>query len=210
MADRTSADYDAVSRPYADKFANELDHKPSDRRILDDFASGCEGSGVVVDVGCGPGQVAAYLTDRGVTTIGVDLSPGMIACAQERHPHLDFLVGNMRHLPFEDESLAGVTAFYSIIHIPRDDVPAVLAEWHRKLRRGAPLLLAFHQGDSVNHVNEFLGEPVCLDFVFFTTHEMETYLTTQGFDLLSTSERGPYPNVEAQTERVYVLARRPI
>ena len=209
MADETREGYDAVADAYADRFANELDHKPFDREILDGFAELVEDTGVVVDLGCGPGQVAAYLAVRGVAARGVDLSPGMIARAQQRHPHLSFQVGDMRDLAFDDESLAGIAAFYSILHIPRDDVPAVLGELHRVLRRGGLLLVAFHLGDRIEHVEEFLGEPVSLDFVFFTTPEMERHLNAQGFELLASHERDPYPVVEAQTRRAYLLARRP-
>lgn len=209
MVDETRAGYDAVAPAYADRFADEFDDKPFDRDVLDDFARHVDGLGTVVDLGCGPGQVAAHLAGRGVPVVGVDLSPGMVAAAQQRHPDLDFQVGDMRRLAFFDETLAGIAAFYSIIHIPRDEIPAVLAEQRRLLRPGGLVLLAFHVGDRVEHIDEFLGAPVNLDFVFFTRSEMEDHLDTAGFELVWARQRGPYPDVEAQTERAYLLARRP-
>ena len=116
----------------------------------------------------------------------------------------------MRNLAFDNETVAGIAAFYSIIHIPRDEIPAVLLEQRRLLRPGGLLLLAFHVGDRVEHVDEFLGEAVSLDFVFFTRAEMEDHLDTAGFELIWSRQRRPYPDVEAQTERAYLLSRRPI
>jgi trans-aconitate methyltransferase len=98
MVDETRSGYDAVARAYADRFADEFDSKPFDRDVLDDFAQHVAGLGMVLDLGCGPGQVAAYLAAQGVPVVGVDLSPGMVAMAQQRHPHLDFQVGDMRDL----------------------------------------------------------------------------------------------------------------
>jgi SAM-dependent methyltransferase len=210
MVDETRSGYDAVAGAYVDQFADEFESKPFDRDVLDDFAQHVAGLGMVLDLGCGPGQVAGYLAAQGVPVVGVDLSPGMVAVAQQRHPRLDFQVGDMRDLAFGDRTLAGIAAFYSIIHIPRDEIPAVLAEQRRLLNPGGLLLLAFHEGDRVEHIDEFLGEPVSLDFVFFTRTEMEDYLDTAGFELVWGRQRRPYPDIEAQTERTYLLSRRPI
>ena len=49
-----------------------------DRQLLDRFADSVRGAGVVCDLGCGPGQVARYLQERGLPVCGVDLSLGMI------------------------------------------------------------------------------------------------------------------------------------
>jgi SAM-dependent methyltransferase len=210
MGDETRAGYDAVATGYAHRFADELDAKPFDRELLADFAHlvGCQGT--VIDLGCGPGQVAAFLATHGVQMIGIDLSPGMVKRARQLHPGLDVRVGDMLDLDFDDESLAGVAAFYSIIHIPRDDVRGVLTELRRMLRPGGLLLLAFHDGNGVEHVDEFLGQHVSLDFVFFTRTEMERYLDDVGFELIWSRQRGPYPDVEAQTERTYLLSRRSV
>lgn len=57
---------------------------------------------------------------------GVDLSPGMVEVAGREHPHLRFDVGSMFSLDPPAGTLAGLVAFYPIIHIPDADLPAVL------------------------------------------------------------------------------------
>jgi ubiquinone/menaquinone biosynthesis C-methylase UbiE len=114
----------------------------------------------------------------------------------------------MRALPFADESLAGLSAMYCIIHIPRDEVTTVLGELRRVLCPGGLLLMSFHVGSRIEHVTEFLEESVSMDFVFFERDEMEGYLRRAGFEIEESRERDPIPGVEAQTQRAYLLARR--
>ena len=131
----------------------------------------------------------------------------MIRTARAAHPDIDFQSGDMRALPLQDHSLAGIAAFYSIIHFPRQEVTSVLKEMRRVLQPGAPLL-AFHRGDEVRHFEELWGQPILLDFVFFGREEMEGYLRDTGFVIDEMIERAPYPEVEAQTQRVYIFAHK--
>jgi ubiquinone/menaquinone biosynthesis C-methylase UbiE len=208
MSDKTRKGYDSVAGAYAERFNHELDDKPFDREVLDAFGERLAGAGCVVDVGCGPGQIAAYLAARGAEVQGVDLSPRMIEVARKLHPGIEFRTGDMRALPFADASLAGLSVMYSIIHIPRDEVTLVLRELRRVLCAGGLLLMSFHVGSRIVHATEFLDESVSIDFVFFARDEMAVYLHEAGFAIEESRERDPIPDIEAQTQRVYVLARR--
>ena len=203
----TQASYDRIAAEYARRLYDELRHKPLDRELLDRFASDLRDAGPVCDVGCGPGHLARYLHDRGVDASGLDLSPGMIALARGLNPGLTFRIGDLRALPFASGELAGIAAFYSIIHVPRGEVVEALRGMARVLRPGGRLLLAFHVGSEVRRVDELWGEPLCLDFVFFEALEMRGYLEAAGLEVAEVVERGPYPDVEAQTRRAYVFAR---
>jgi SAM-dependent methyltransferase len=206
----TQDSYDRLAADYTTRIAGELVHKPFDRDRLDDFARRVRDLGPVCDLGCGPGHVARYLKDRGVDVLGVDLSTEMVAQARRLNPDLPFQPGDMRALAVPDGAWGGIAAFYSLIHIPRDDAVTVLGELRRVLRPGGWLLAAFHVGDHVLHLDDLWGHPVDVDFVFFTADEMAGYLAAAGFDLIERRERDPYPpEVEAQTRRAYLLARKP-
>jgi SAM-dependent methyltransferase len=103
--------------------------------------------GPVADVGCGPGRITAHLRELGVDAFGIDLSPAMIDMARRDHPGLRFEVGSMTDLDLADASAAGLLAWFSLIHVPDDEVPAVFAHFRRVLRPGGPLLLGFYVGD---------------------------------------------------------------
>jgi len=207
--DNLKASYDRIAPQYVEHIYGELAHKPLDRALLDRFADVVRGRGTVCDMGCGPGHVARYLHERGVAVQGIDLSPGMVAQAQHLNPGIAFHEGSMLALDESDNAWAGITAFYCIIHIGRDEVTAALREMWRVLQPGGLLLLAFHVGDEVLRPDEMWGQPVAIDFIFYPAEAMEAALAEAGFPSIRTHLRPPYPpEVEAQTQRCYIRATR--
>ena len=202
--------YDQVADEYVERLYDELRHKPLDRQLLDRFAARVRILGPACDIGCGPGQVARYLHKRRLSVCGVDLSPALVARARALNPGIEFREGNMLALDVEDGAWGGITAFYSIIHIPPRQVALALTELRRALKPGGLLLLAFHIGDETRHFAEWWGKTVALDFHFFLPDQMEEYLRSAGFEIEEVIERDPYPDVEYQGRRAYILARNPL
>jgi SAM-dependent methyltransferase len=200
--------YDRVADEYVRRIFDELKHKPLDRQLLDRFVAAVRDVGPACDMGCGPGHVARYLHEQGLEACGIDLSPAMVERARRLTPGVEFRQGDMLALDAADGTWAGIAAFYSI-HIPRSDLSQALGEVRRVLRPGGLLLLAFHIGDEVVHLDEWWGQKVCVDFFFFRSDEMAGYLRAAGFEIEEIIEREPYPDVEHPSRRSYVFARRP-
>jgi SAM-dependent methyltransferase len=200
--------FDLVADEYVRRIFDELQHKPLDRQLLDRFAASVREVGPACDMGCGPGHVAHYLHERGVQVCGIDLSPAMVERARGLTTGVEFRQGDMTALDAPDATWAGIVAFYSIIHIPREDMARALAELRRVLRPGGMLLLAFHIGDDTVHLDEWWGQKVCVDFFFFRSDEVAGYLRAAGFEIEEIIEREPYPDVEHQSRRSYIFARR--
>ena len=201
--------YDQVAAEYADRIFGELAHKPFDRALVDRFADVVRPIGPACDVGCGPGHVARYVHERGLLVVGVDLSSEMVVQARRLSPAISFCQGSMLALPFADDSVGGISAMYSIIHVPRDLLPVAFAEMRRTLRLGGALLLAFHLGDRDVHLEEWWGKSVSIDFYHFDRTEIERHVLDVGFVVQESVERPPYPDVEHQSRRAYLLARKP-
>jgi SAM-dependent methyltransferase len=206
----TQASYDAVADEYVRRIADELQHKPLDRQLLDRFAATVRGRGLVCELGCGPGHVARYLQEQGLTVRGIDLSTEMVEQARRLMPGMRFARGDMTALDVPDASWAGIVAFYSIIHIPREQVPATLREWRRALQPGGRLLLSFHIGGETLHLDEWWERKVSLDFHFFEPGEMAGYLESAGLAIEEIIQREPYPEIEHQSRRAYIFAQRPV
>jgi SAM-dependent methyltransferase len=208
--EQVRAFYDAVAREYAEYFADELSGKPLDRALLERFAADVRGAGPVYDLGCGPGgQTTAFLHALGVDVRGMDLSPAAVAEAARRHPGIAFEAGDMLALPLPDGTAAGIVGFYAVVHFSPGQLRTALGEMHRVMRPGAPLLIAFHVGDQVVHVDEMFGRRASVDFLFHPVQDVEAALHGAGFAEVETIVREPYPDVEHPSRRAYIFARRP-
>jgi len=211
--DQVRASYDAVARRYAEEIAGELAGKPVDRALYRLFAE-LVGGGTVGDVGCGPGHVTAHLAELGLHPVGIDPSPGMIEVARSREPGLEFVNGSFAHLPVDDGGWVGAVAPYSIIHVPPPDRPVAWAELARAVRPGGWLLVAFHVEEagappgSTVHLAEWWGYRIDLDFHFLDPAELSAELARAGFTVMVRTDRQPWPDVEHQSRRSYLLSRR--
>jgi SAM-dependent methyltransferase len=207
-ADYIRTCYDAVAQEYAERFAGELRHKPLDRELLSRLAMEVGDRGEVCDLGCGPGQTTAYLHDCEVDVCGLDISSEQLREATRLHPGVAFEQGDMLGLPRADGTVAGVVAFYAIVHFSPLQLRRALAEMYRVLRPGGRLLLAFHAGEGAVHVEEFLGRPLTLDFAYFRPAAIADELAGAGFDKVEVIERDPYLDVEYPSRRAYVFASK--
>ncbi len=205
------AAYDVAADDYVEAFADDLDHLPVDRSVLDVTAERLSRKYPVLDIGCGPGQVAQYLTDRGIEMIGMDLSPRMLLLAAQRAQgaHRDRLVNSdMRALPFHSQSFSGAVGLYSIQHLPRLALGDVLSEIRRVLVRDGILVVATHLGHGEVYVDEFLGHQIDpVGGTLYGEEELRLELERRSFRVEQARRRGPLPH-EHQSERVYLTARR--
>lgn len=203
-----AAAYHTVAEDYAIAFGDDLERLPVDRSILDAAAARIR-RGPAIDVGSGPGQVSRYLADRGLAMVALDLAPRMLTL-RGRDGRVGSVCADMRQVPLRSGSCAGAIAFYSLQHLPRHELPVVLAELRRVLRPGGVFAIATHLGEGEVYLTEFLGHRISpLGGTLHDELDLEQQLARHSFVIVERRRRDPLPH-EYPSQRLYVLAERRI
>ncbi|TET62655.1 class I SAM-dependent methyltransferase [Candidatus Bathyarchaeota archaeon] len=129
--------YDKIAEKYqADR------HLFNNIKELEELESLLPKNAKVLDVGCGAGvPVTKFLVDSGFDVIGVDFSENMLRFARKNVPKAKFIKKDMTKLDFRDNSFDGLTAFYSIIHVPREKHSSLFQSFHRILKPEGVILI---------------------------------------------------------------------
>lgn len=204
--------YSQVAQAYAEAYWNELERKSFDRILLNWFAAQIPAGETVLEIGCGPGEVAGFLTHGGVKCIATDLSAAMLENGKKYFPDVRFEVQDFFRLTYEDNSFSGAVGFYAIVNLTVEEVKAVLAEVKRVLRSGGIFLFSFHvfDGEEEIAVNEFLDKEIdALAFYFFKVEDIKELVENAGYEVLDILIRYPYKDVEYPSKRAYFVVKKP-
>jgi SAM-dependent methyltransferase len=140
--------------------------------------------GPVLDAGCGPGHWTDFLHRRGVEVQGVDLVPEFIDSARARFPGTPYRVASLRDLGVPEGSLHGVLAWYSLIHVQPDDLPAVFSAIARALTHRGHLLIGFFEGPAAQSFDHAVAPAY-----YWSVEQMQLMLNEAGFDVSSVETR---------------------
>jgi SAM-dependent methyltransferase len=129
--------YDRIADDY---LASKAPLGPETEALLHALTAGLGPDARVLDLGCGAGvPVTAWLAGRHRVT-GVDLSARQLALARERLPDAALIRADMGTVAFAPGSFDAVVSCYAIIHLPREEHPALLASIAHWLRPGGRFL----------------------------------------------------------------------
>jgi ubiquinone/menaquinone biosynthesis C-methylase UbiE len=130
----------------------------------------------------------------------------MLAIARRHHPDLRFEVGSMTDLDVPDSSVGGLLAFFSVIHVPDEQIPTVFTHFLRVLRPGGLAMIGFHMGDEHRYKTEgYGGHPMRLYVHLRPIDRMADWLRDAGF----TIEAHVLIDPDDPAPGGIILARRP-
>jgi len=199
MTEDVAAAYDRRAAEYIELFGDVDATAAQDRDVIERWSDGIRGS--ILDAGCGPGQWTRHLAARRAEpVVGLDGACRFIAAARERFPGVSFTVGELSRLPFDDATLGGVLAWFSIIHTAPPHLPPVLEEFARVLRPGGSVLIGFFAGADRQPFDHAVTTAW-----FWEAGSLSRLLECAGFAVQSVSERheeGMRPQGEIVATRV--------
>jgi ubiquinone/menaquinone biosynthesis C-methylase UbiE len=145
--DRVRQAYGAKAEQYIELFGTGAYMHTDDVDLITQHLSIQPGN--VLDVGCGPGHLTERLRLLGVNVTGIDIVPEFITHARKTFPDSRYELGSMEQLPVPSGSIAGILAWYSLIHLTPADVDGVLVELRRAMATGGALVLGFFSSDEL-------------------------------------------------------------
>jgi cyclopropane fatty-acyl-phospholipid synthase-like methyltransferase len=195
--------YDALGEDYSGWVASYPD--AARHRMLEEFTTRLPPGTRVLDLGCGPGvHSTRALADRFEVT-GVDFSETQLDAARRNVPEASFDRADITHVDFAPGSFDGVTAFYSIIHVPREEHGPLFQRVSRWLVPGGLFLATLSATDDPGWNGDWLGQPM-----FFSGYEADVnreLVAAANFELLI-DDVLETPEPEGPASFLWVLAQR--
>ena len=122
--------------------------------VLDEFLTRLQPDSIVLELGAGAGQAAAYVAAKGHRVIAMDLSPANVELAEARG--IDARVGDFTDPGFFLGEFDGIYAMNSLLHVQKELFPDVLAIIRRSLRYGGVAQIVVWGG--IDHEGPFEDE----------------------------------------------------
>jgi ubiquinone/menaquinone biosynthesis C-methylase UbiE len=102
----------------------------------------------------------------------VDFSEAQIELAKKNVLNAEFLCEDITRLNFPENTFDGITSYYAIIHIPREEHRSLIANFHRMLKAGGFALLCLGAQHLIDDIDEnYLGTRM-----YWSHYDTETYL----------------------------------
>lgn len=178
--------YSERAQEYANLFGSVAAAPEGDEATFTRWAA--EVRDTVLDLGCGPGQWTRLLTSSSLQVVAADPVAQFTRRTQRMTPGAAVLRATAPRLPFCDSAFGGVVAWYSLIHLPPDQMPAALAEIARVTQPGGRLLLGFFHGDVLLPFDHAISTAW-----FWPSQRLAELVQVAGFDVQDCAHREQPP-----------------
>jgi len=200
------AGYDMMAEQY---LATKDPEDPLALAALEDLAPVVPPGAAVLDLGCGAGvPVTRWLAGRGFAVTGVDVSARQLELARSNVPDGTFIKADMTGLAFDPETFDAVVAFHSIIHVPRNEHPALLARIHRWLKPGGVFLATMTVTDYEGQDDDLEGWGAPMVWSHYDQDTNVAMLREAGFELRYAEPRTGGGTGDEDETWLWVLARK--
>lgn len=195
--------YDHVAEAY---LATKKPDDPVTLAALEELARALPPNAAVLDLGCGAGIPATrWLTGRFAVT-GVDFSERQLELARRNVPEAKFIRADMASLTFAPETFDAVVALHSIIHVPREEHPVLLANVHRWLKPGGAFLATMTLTDYEGEDPDWEGWGTPMRWSHYDRETNVRMLREAGFELRYAEPRTGGGTGDAGETWLWVLA----
>ncbi|MDL2235624.1 class I SAM-dependent methyltransferase [Christensenellaceae bacterium OttesenSCG-928-L17] len=196
--------YDGCAENYAARFMEFSLYND----LFNAFAALLKNCAEVVDIACGPGNVARYMLQQNPTFrwTGVDLSGEMIRLAKEHVPGGTFDVRDIRALDFQENSFDAGMAAFCLPHLTNEEALAFLADFAKLLRPGAYAYVSTMEGAGSKTADASFSDGREFYYNFYSRAFLEEAFRACNFQIVRAAEKEYLePDGSVTTDLVYFL-----
>lgn len=174
--------FDAIGARYEEAFPHKDGQLAAGGWLAGQLPQGSR----ILDVGVGTGRpTARQLLDAGHSVTGVDVSTVMLRLAGTHAPQAELLHRDLAALtptgPTGLGQFDGLTCFFSLLMLPRHEIPHALRLFHGMLRPGGLFALAMVEGGLDDAPLPFLGHIIRVSG--FLRDELRQVVCDAGFEI---------------------------
>ncbi len=203
-----------------DSMANEyVAYFGEDWEFIDEikkFASHLKENSTVLDLGCGSGYITNYLHKLNLNAIGIDFSQEMIKIAKQKYLESKFLCTDFSDVKqhFEENSVDGLIAIYSLYFIPKEKFESVLKSLSKILKSNGEFLFVTQIGNGEKYITTPLMEDNNIDdkiYVnYYNKEELEKILNRNNFSIEYITAKDLIDEKEISNEGRYIVLAKNI
>lgn len=204
--------YDTIANDYCAEFGRKYE----DIDVINKFMSNLKSNAKILDLGAGTGKLTDLFIKKGYESICYDFSKEMMKKSQEYYPNLPYVLDDMINMKehFDNNTFDGIIVFYSLFHIPREDLSNVFSDISDLLKDNGILCFVVQIGSGEAFIDEpYLKEQGkgVLYFNFFTKELIDTILIENGFKKIFETEKqeiGENELGEDGNNKIFIIARK--
>ena len=201
--------FDAIGDRYDEAFPHKDGQIDAGGWLIESLADGSR----VLDLGCGTGlPTARQLADAGLDVVGVDLSGGMVELARKNVPAAGFHQLDIAAVGTGDSPDLGrfdaVTAFFSLLMLPRAEIPVALRAIRELLLPDGLFALSMVEADVDDFAIPFLGNIVRVSG--YLRDDLRKVVEEAGFGILAESSYSYAPAIAdvPPEEQIFLRCKR--
>lgn len=210
--DSVRKDYDAIAEPYSAEFGQVYE----DIEVVDCFLQLLPENSKILDLGGGTGKLTDLFIQKGHDAICYDFSKEMMRKAKEFYPNIPYVLDDMLNINnhYSNNTFDGIIAFYSLFHIPREDINGLFSNIYNLLKNDGVFCFVVQLGDG----EKFIDEPYLKDkgkdilyFNFFTKESIYNLLKENNFEKIYETEKEEVGENELGDDgnsKVFIIARK--
>lgn len=210
--DSVKKDYDII----ADEYSAEFGKIYEDLEIVEEFMSKLKPNSEILDLGGGTGKLTDLFIKKGYKAICYDFSKEMMKKAKAFYPKIPYILDDMINMKthFKNNTFDGIIAFYSLFHIPKEELENVFKSISDLLKKDGVLCFVVQIGNGEYYIDEpYLKEAgkEVLYFNFFTEDSINNLLVANGFEIefkIKKAEIGENELGETGNDKIFIIAKK--